>query len=69
MRKKQVEIKKKKSETTLQQTEMDKSHPKFIEMQKLIQCLTTHVTCNTLSNRSDNESTKIAEQNSGTALF
>ena len=29
----------------------------------------TPKTCNTLSNRSDNESTKIAEQNSGTALF
>ena len=43
MRKKQVEIKKKKSEATLQQTEMDKSHPKFIEMQKLIQCLTTEI--------------------------
>ena len=42
---------KKKSETTLQQEEMDESHPKFIEMQKQIQCLPTEIkhlkTCNT----------------------
>ena len=64
---------KKKSETTLQQTEMYESHPKFIEMQKQIQCLTAEIkqqkACNALSNRSDNKLTEIAEQNSETAPF
>ena len=44
---------------------MDKSRPRFIEMQKQIQCLAKEIkhlkTCITLSNSSDNESTEIAE--------
>ena len=62
-----MEIKKKKSKTTLQQTETNESHPKFIEMQKQIQCLTTEIkhlkTCNTLSNCNDNKLSEITEQN------
>ena len=65
--------KKKKPETTLQQTEIDESHPKFIEMQKQIQCLTTEIkdlkTCNTLSSGSDDKSTETAEQDFDTAPF
>lgn len=68
-----MEVKKKKSETTLQQTEMDECHSKFKEMQKQRQCVTTDIkhinTCNTLSKRGDNDSTEIAEQNSETVLF
>ena len=49
-----MEVKKKKSETTLRHTETNESHPKFMEIQKQIQCLTTETkhlkTCNTLSN-------------------
>ena len=68
-----MEVKKKKSETTLQQTETNESHPKFIEMQKQIQSLTTEIkllkTCNTLSNHNNNKSTEITEQNPKTTPF
>ena len=67
------QVKKKKSEALLQQTEMDESHPKFREMQKQIPCLITETkhlkTCDILTNRSDNESSEIAEQDSETAPF
>ena len=67
IQKKQVEVKKKKSETTLQQTGTNKIHLKSIEMQKQMQCLIIEIkhlkTCNTLSKQNDNESTEIAQQN------
>ena len=66
-----MEVKKKKSEITLHQTETNESHSKFVEMQNQIQCLTTEIkhlkTCSTLFNRYASESAEIAEQNPETA--
>lgn len=61
----------KKSET-LHETETNESNPKFIEMQRQMQCLTTvrltifqyRKACDTLNNHNYNESTEITEQNS-----
>ena len=51
----------------MQQTGTNKLHPKFIEIQKQMQCLIIEIkhlkTCNTSSKQNDNESTEIAQQN------